>query len=51
MMKVNNILNLSYIGRRMSECEKIREKYPDRIPIIIEKNEKDRFLPDIDQNK
>lgn len=37
---------------RKKEFEKIKEKYPDRIPIIVEKNRSSKNnLPDIDKKK
>jgi GABA(A) receptor-associated protein len=35
---------------RKKESEKIREKYPDRIPVICEKSGTSK-LPDIDKSK
>jgi GABA(A) receptor-associated protein len=38
--------------QRKEESNRIREKYPDRIPIICEKSLRDRSsLPDLDKNK
>ena len=41
------------VERRKMEYEKIKEKYPNRIPIIVAKvNDKhSKSLPDLDQNK
>ena len=36
--------------KRKAEAERIREKYPDRVPIILEKAEKSN-IPDIDKKK
>ncbi|MQM10564.1 hypothetical protein Taro_043457, partial [Colocasia esculenta] len=36
--------------RRQAEASRIREKYPDRIPVIVEKAEK-TDIPDIDKKK
>jgi len=36
--------------KRKEESKRIREKYPDRIPIIVEKNS-NTDLPDIDKKK
>jgi len=36
--------------KRKGESKRIREKYPDRIPIIVEKNS-NTDLPDIDKKK
>lgn len=38
------------IEQRKNEAERIRERYPDRIPVICEKSETSK-LPDIDKNK
>jgi len=34
--------------KRQSEADRIREKYPDRIPVIVEKAERSD-IPDIDK--
>lgn len=36
--------------KRQAEAQRIREKYPDRIPVIVEKAEKSD-IPDIDKKK
>lgn len=36
---------------RIEESRKIREKYPERIPIIVERSESCREIPDIDKHK
>lgn len=38
------------LEKRKTESQKIREKYPDRIPIIVEK-EASSDVPDIDKKK
>ncbi|CAO2200790.1 unnamed protein product, partial [Urochloa humidicola] len=38
------------LERRQAEANRIREKYPDRIPVIVEKAEKSD-IPDIDKKK
>ncbi|CDW72592.1 autophagy-related protein 8f [Stylonychia lemnae] len=38
------------LEQRRSESERIRERYPDRIPVICEKSETSK-LPDIDKTK
>ncbi|GMJ15295.1 AUTOPHAGY-RELATED 8A, AUTOPHAGY 8A [Hibiscus trionum] len=38
------------LEKRQGEVARIRSKYPDRIPVIIEKSEKS-MVPDIDKNK
>jgi len=37
--------------KRKTECEKILLKYPDKIPIICEKNYNSSNAPDIDKHK
>lgn len=37
--------------QRLEESTKVKKKYPDRIPIICEKNKKCRETPDIDKKK
>lgn len=39
-----------YLDQRRNEAERIRERYPDRIPVICEKSETSK-LPDIDKTK
>ena len=34
-----------------SDYKKIKEKYPDRYPVIIKKSDKSKNIPDIDKNK
>jgi GABA(A) receptor-associated protein len=36
---------------RKAESDKMLAKYPDRIPIICEKNQKSKNTPEIDKNK
>ena len=36
--------------KRKAESDKIKERYPDRIPVICEKSETSK-LPDIDKTK
>ncbi|KAF5742163.1 autophagy-related protein 8C-like [Tripterygium wilfordii] len=38
------------LERRQAEAARIREKYPDRIPVIVEKADKSD-VPDIDKKK
>ncbi|CAN1222538.1 Autophagy-related protein 8C [Linum grandiflorum] len=38
------------LERRQAEASRIREKYPDRIPVIVEKAERSD-VPDIDKKK
>ena len=44
------IPNRNLIEERKQQAEKIRQQYPDRIPIICEKSASSK-LPDIDKNK
>jgi GABA(A) receptor-associated protein len=39
------------LSERLDETTRILLKYPDRIPIICEKNRKSRDTPEIDKNK
>jgi GABA(A) receptor-associated protein len=39
-----------YIEKRKSEAERIRAKYPDRVPVICEKADRSD-IPDIDKKK
>ncbi|PWZ27634.1 Autophagy-related protein 8C [Zea mays] len=39
-----------FVERRQAEANRIREKYPDRIPVIVEKAERSD-IPDIDKKK
>ncbi len=36
---------------RLNESERIRSKYPDRIPVICEKAQENAGIPDIDKTK
>ncbi|MBA0615147.1 hypothetical protein Godav_015327 [Gossypium davidsonii] len=38
------------LERRQAESGRIREKYPDRVPVIVEKAERSD-IPDIDKKK
>ena len=40
----------TYIEQRKNEADRIRERYPDRIPVICEKSKSSK-LPDIDKTK
>ena len=40
----------SPLEKRKAESDKIKERYPDRIPVICEKSETSK-LPDIDKTK
>lgn len=37
--------------QRRSESRRIREKYPDRVPVICEKSPKQMTMPDLDKKK
>ena len=39
------------LAERSRECKNISAKYPDKIPIICEKNIRDNETPDIDKHK
>ena len=61
VMEITKILNLSSstsdfktmhsFQERQDQSSRILEKYPDRIPIICEKNNKNTSTPSIDKNK
>jgi GABA(A) receptor-associated protein len=38
------------LEKRQAEAARIRDKYPDRIPVIVEKSERSE-IPDIDKKK
>ncbi|DBA99549.1 hypothetical protein WJX82_004226 [Trebouxia sp. C0006] len=38
------------LEKRQAEAQRIRDKYPDRIPVIVEKAERSE-IPDIDKKK
>jgi hypothetical protein len=42
--------SLHILDQRKSEADRIRERYPDRIPVICEKSKSSK-LPDIDKTK
>ena len=37
--------------KRVAESARIRERYPDRIPLVVEKAKKQTDIPDIDKKK
>ena len=38
--------------KRLAESARIREKYPDRVPVIVERADKaEKSIPDIDKKK
>lgn len=39
------------LEKRTQESKKIRDKYPDRIPIIVERDDTNNNVPDIDKKK
>jgi GABA(A) receptor-associated protein len=39
------------VEKRKSEAERIRAKYTDRVPVIVERSTKNSTLPDIDKKK
>jgi GABA(A) receptor-associated protein len=44
--KKNNVFE-----KRIVESKRIKIKYPDKIPVIIEKNKTEKDIPDIDKHK
>lgn len=49
-VSLSSLLVFPTIEKRIAESTKIREKFPDKIPIIVEKGNK-TDIPDIDKNK
>ncbi len=54
--KSDNILDVKYIDSLPFEYRKKRSssllsKYPDKIPVILEKSKKDKYLPKMDKSK
>lgn len=49
-MRISLISWCSLAEKRQAEASRIRDKYPDRIPVIVEKAEKSD-IPDIDKKK
>ena len=47
---MSNFKNTKSFEKRKNESKHIRQKYPDRIPIICERG-KDNNIKDIDKNK
>lgn len=39
------------LDRRLAESQRIRAKYPDRVPVIVEKAANKTIVPDIDKAK
>ena len=50
MGKYTKAYNILMAEQRKEQSDKIRQQYPDRIPIICEKAASSK-LPDIDKNK
>tara|TARA_B100000900_G_C20237610_1_gene576531 strand:+ start:148 stop:510 length:363 start_codon:yes stop_codon:yes gene_type:complete len=48
---MSNFKNKHTFDKRKSESKRILERYPDRYPIIVEKDSNCKVLPDIDKNK
>ncbi len=49
-VSLSSLLVFPTIEKRIAESTKIREKFPDKIPIIVEKGNK-TDIPEIDKNK
>ena len=47
---LNTFKNIDY-HKRFYESQKMREKYPDRVPVIVGKLDSDKNLPNIDKHK
>jgi GABA(A) receptor-associated protein len=50
-MTKSHFKNTNTLEKRKEESTRILEKYPDRIPIIVEKGHKGNKIPEIDKNK
>ena len=48
---MSNFKNKHTFDKRKSESKRILERYPDRYPIVVEKDSNCKVLPDIDKNK
>ena len=42
---------ISDVNQRKQKCDKIRKQYPDKIPVIVEKDPRAKTLNDIDKTK
>ena len=49
-ISVRPLLTYEKLDQRKNEADRIRERYPDRIPVICEKSRSSK-LPDIDKTK
>ena len=49
-MSSKNYKETTTLEQRIEECNRIRSKHPDRIPVIVQKAEKSD-IPDIDKKK
>jgi hypothetical protein len=47
----NKLINVDYFIKMKTESDRILSKYPDKIPIIVKKNNLCRDLPTIDKLK
>ena len=50
-MNINNFKSMNSFQERKEQSSRVLEKYPDRIPVICEKNYKNTNTPVIDKNK
>ena len=48
---INNYKNKRTFEQRLNESSRIREKYPDRIPIIVCRSRQCKTVPAVDRNK
>lgn len=51
MSRISKFKATHPLSQRKAEAERIRKKYPDRYPLIIEKSDTRDGLTDIDKNK
>ncbi len=47
----SSFMNNHSFNKRISESQRIRAKYPNRVPIICEKDPRSLDIPDIDRKK
>ena len=50
-MSTNNFKGKHSFEKRIEESDRMLEKYPDRIPVIVEKAPNQRDIPTIDKSK
>jgi GABA(A) receptor-associated protein len=48
---MSSYTNSSVIEERLIESNRIKQKFPGRIPVIVERCKNNKLIPDIDKNK